>query len=80
MADQELEKVKNQVESTHEFSEMNVLNRAIGLAYHELLGDAEMVNTEIEKYRNVTTADLLSIAKNYLVSANSSTLVYKRKG
>ena len=80
VADQELEKVKNQVESTHEFSEMNVLNRAIGLAYHELLGDAEMVNTEIEKYRNVTTADLLSIAKNYLVSANSSTLVYKRKG
>jgi len=80
VADIELEKVKNQVESTHEFSEMNILNRAIGLAYHELLGDAEMVNTEIERYRKVTKTGMLKLAQQHLVSTNSSTLIYKRKG
>ncbi len=80
VADIELEKVKNQVESTHEFSEMNILNRAIGLAYHELLGDAELVNTEIENYRKVTKIDMLNLAKKHLVPTNSSTLIYKRQG
>ncbi len=79
VASTELEKVKNQVEANHEFSQMNVLNRAIGLAYHELLGDAEGVNTEIAKYARVTPAQLQALAKNELVQQNSSTLIYKRK-
>lgn len=76
---QELEKVKNQVESNHEFSQMNLLNRAIGLAYNELLGDANGVNSEIEKYMKVSTDDLQQIAQQYLTKENSSTLIYKRK-
>lgn len=80
IGDLELEKVKNQVESTHEFSEMNVLNRAIGLAYHELLGDAEMVNTEIEKYRKVKKEEMQALAQKSLIPSNSSTLIYKRQG
>ncbi|MFM1874959.1 MAG: hypothetical protein RL266_696 [Bacteroidota bacterium] len=79
VGDRELEKVLNQVEANHEFSEMNLLNRAIGLAYHELLGDANDINHEIEKYRAVTAADIQRIAKESLVSTNSSTLIYKRK-
>lgn len=75
----ELEKVKNQVEANHEFGQMNILNRAIGLAYHELLGDAEGVNTEIQKYATVTPKQLQQLAKDNLVPENSSTLIYKRK-
>ncbi|MBI1286771.1 MAG: insulinase family protein [Flavobacteriales bacterium] len=75
----ELEKVKNQVEANHEFSQMNLLNRAIGLAYHELLGDADGVNSEMEKYMKVSTNDLQEIAQQYLTKENSSTLIYKRK-
>ena len=75
----ELEKVKNQVEANHEFSEMEILNRAIGLAYHELGGDANDINTEMEKYHQVTAADVQELAKENLVSTNSSTLIYKRK-
>lgn len=79
VAERELEKVKNQVEANHEFSQMNVLNRAIGLAYHELLGDAEGVNTEIQKYAKVTPSQLQKLAKEFLVKENSSTLIYKSK-
>lgn len=76
----ELEKVKNQVEANHEFAEMSLLNRAIGLAYHELLGDVESINTEMEKYRAVTREKLQQIAKEHLTESNSNTLIYKRKG
>ncbi|MCF8276842.1 MAG: insulinase family protein [Flavobacteriales bacterium] len=75
----ELEKVKNQVEANHEFSEMNLLNRAIGLAYHELLGDANSINEEAEKYQRITREDLQSLAHENLTVSNSSTLIYKRK-
>lgn len=75
----ELEKVLNQVEANHEFAEMNLLNRAIGLAYHELLGDANDINHEMEKYRAVTANDIQRIANESLVKSNSSTLIYKRK-
>lgn len=79
VAEKELEKVKNQIEANHEFAEMDLLNRAIGLAYHELLGDAESINQEKEKYMRVTREDLQRLAKTFLVTENSSTLIYKRK-
>lgn len=74
----ELGKVMNQVEANHEFAEMNLLNRAIGLAYHELIGDADDINHEMQKYRAVTVQDIQRIAKESLVKTNSSTLIYKR--
>ncbi len=77
--EREFEKVKNQVEANHEFGEMDLLNRAIGLAYHELLGDAECINEEMAKYQAVTRKDLQRVANESLVRTNSSTLIYKRK-
>ncbi|MCB9192538.1 MAG: insulinase family protein [Flavobacteriales bacterium] len=75
----ELEKVKNQVEANHEFGEMNLLNRAIGLAYHELLGDVNGINTEVEKYAKVTPATIQNLVSEHLTAENSSTLIYRRK-
>ena len=75
----ELEKVKNQVEANHEFAEMDLLNRAIGLAYHELKGEANDINTEMEKYHAVTASDVQKIATESLIKSNSSTLVYNLK-
>jgi predicted Zn-dependent peptidase len=77
--ERELEKVKNQVEANHEFAEMNLLNKAIGLAYHQLLGDTNSINHEIEKYRAVKREDIERIAQESLNQSNSSTLIYKRK-
>ncbi|MFT6210945.1 MAG: putative Zn-dependent peptidase [Bacteroidia bacterium] len=79
VASSELEKVKNQVEANNEFAEMSLLNRAIGLAYHEISGDAETINTEMDKYMAVTREDLQRIVMTSVTKTNSSTLIYKRE-
>ena len=74
--EQELIKVKNKAESTHVFGEVSILNKAMNLAFGELLGDIEMVNTEIAKLHAVTAADVLKQAQNILREENCSTLFY----
>jgi len=74
--EQELVKVKNKAESTHVFGEVSVLNKAMNLAFGELLGDIEMVNTEITKLQAVSAADILREAQQILREDNCSTLYY----
>jgi zinc protease len=73
----ELEKVKNKIESTLIFSEMNVLNKAMNLAFAELMGDASIVNKEIEKYRSVTSEMIKKQAREIFRKTNCSTLYYR---
>jgi predicted Zn-dependent peptidase len=73
----ELEKVKNKIESTLVFSEMSVLSKAMNLAFAELIGDAALMNKEIEKYRSVTSGMIKQQAKEIFRETNSSTLYYK---
>lgn len=75
----ELEKVKNKAESTLIFSEMTAMNKAMNLAMMELLGDAEMVNTEADRYQAVTSDQLKRIAGTTFRKENSSTLYYRSK-
>jgi len=76
VSDVELQKCKNKVESTLIFSEMDVLNKATNLAVAELLGDANDVNKEAEKYQKVTAADVKRVANEVLRKENCSTLYY----
>src|SRR5690606_35598858 len=57
ISDDELEKVKNKTESMMAFEDMSVLNRAASLAFYELLGDAALMNTELQQYAAVTAED-----------------------
>lgn len=75
----ELEKVKNKAESTHVFGELNILNRAMNLAFGELLGDASMVNKEIERIRAVNVAEIQRCASEILAPENCSILYYLSK-
>jgi predicted Zn-dependent peptidase len=77
--EQELEKVKNKVEATKVFNDMSVLDKAMELCFFELLGDAAMVNQEIEKYRAVTSNDIQAMANQLLRPENCSTLYYLAK-
>jgi len=72
----ELTKVKNKTESTLIFSEMSLLDKAMNLDYYELLGDADELNHEIDKYIEVTAADIKQQANKLFKKDNSSTLIY----
>ncbi len=74
--DIELQKVKNRIESMMAFSEMRALDKAMNLAYYELLGDAGMANELVYKYASVTAADISSEANKIFRPENCSTLYY----
>ncbi len=74
--DRELQKVKNKTESIMAFEDMSVMNRAGSLAFYELLGDGELMNTEFQKYQEVKSEDLHRIANEVLMNENSNTLWY----
>jgi len=47
---EELEKVKNQAEATLEFGEVEIVNRAMNVAFASLSGDAELVNRKMSAF------------------------------
>jgi zinc protease len=75
----ELQKVKNKVESLIAFEDMSLTNRANSLAFYELLGDAEQMNHELEKYNVVTEEDILNESRIIFRPENSNTLYYYSK-
>ena len=77
IAEEEIEKVKNRYESEQIFSNINYLNVATNLAFFELLGRAEDINHEVEKYRSVTAERIKEVAKRTFVRENCSVLYYK---
>ncbi len=74
--EQELQKYKNKVESTIEFSESNILNIAINLAFFELIGEPERINNEMALYNKVNVGDIKRVANEYLILENCSELQY----
>lgn len=75
--EQELQKVKNKVESTMLFSELSILDKAMNLAFFEMLSKAEDYNREVEKYSAVSSEDILRVANAVFRKENSSTLYYQ---
>ena len=73
----ELEKVKNRYESEQIFSNINYLNVATNLAFFELIGQAEDINHEVEKYRAITSEHIMEVAKQTFVHENCSVLHYR---
>ena len=73
VTDMELQKVKNKTESMIAFEDMSVMNRANSLATYELLGDANLMNTELQKYQEVTVEDVREYSKQIFSKENSNT-------
>lgn len=76
---EELQKVKNKTEAMLEFSEINIMTKAMNLAISELMGDANLANKETEKYLNVTTAQIQEQAQQLFRKENCSTIYYLAK-
>lgn len=79
ISEKELTIVQQKTESALVFSEMNIANRALNLAYFEMIGGAELINKQIDAYRSVTKEKILSVAKNIFRQKNESVLYYKTK-
>ncbi|MGB3469063.1 MAG: insulinase family protein, partial [Cyclobacteriaceae bacterium] len=47
--------------------------------YHTYYGDANLINSEIERYRKVTKEDLKRVANKYLTKDNRVVLYYLSK-
>lgn len=76
---EELQKVKNKMESAQAFGNTSVLNKAMGLAIAELIKDADLINQEKELYAQVTGEQIQAYAKLIFKPTNCSTLYYKSK-
>ncbi|OYD40213.1 M16 family metallopeptidase [Sphingobacterium cellulitidis] len=79
VSDEELTKVKNKIESTIVFAELSILDKAMNLAYYELLGDADLYNHEVEKYLNISAVEIQRVAQETFRKENSSTLMYNAR-
>ena len=77
VSEKELTKVKNKTEAAIVFEDMSVMNRANSLAIYELLGDVNMMNTELEKYQAVTAEEMLATSQQIFDPKNSNTLYYR---
>jgi zinc protease len=74
--EKELMKVKNKTESAILFEDMSLMNRASNLAMYELMGDAGLMNTELQKYMDVTPGEIRDLSVSILNEDNCSSLFY----
>ena len=72
----ELQKVKNKVEVANSYADINVLPKAMNLAYYEYLGDADKVNHQTQRYFDVSSEDILRLSKQLLHTDNLSVMHY----
>lgn len=73
-----VERIKSQAESSIAFGEVELLNRAMGLAFSAFLGDPNLINKELEAVQAVSKNDLLDLAQGILSENNTSTLHYHK--
>jgi zinc protease len=74
--EEELNKVRNKLEATRLYTHSDILHKAMDLAYHELMGDAGNINSEMDKYREISRTGIRKTAGALFAPENSSTLYY----
>jgi predicted Zn-dependent peptidase len=77
VTEKEFEKLKNQIESAFVSTNSTVAGIAESLAnYHTYYGNANLINTEIERYMKVTREDLRNAARKYYIPENRVVLYF----
>ena len=81
ISEKEFQKLRNQVENDIVNQNARVSGLAENLAnYAVYFGDANLINTEIDRYMKVTREDIQAAAKKYLRDSNRVVLYYLPKG
>ena len=75
---EDLQKVKNQAYTSLAFQDVELLNRAMSLAYFSNLGDTDLVNKEQQRIGSVSMASIMSASEKVFTSNNMNILNYNR--
>lgn len=80
MSDEEFQKLRNQVENEFVSSNSRIAGIAESLANYKMyFGDANLINTELDKYLAVTKEDIQRVASKYFHKDNRVVLYYLPK-
>ncbi|MEM1219076.1 MAG: pitrilysin family protein [Bacteroidota bacterium] len=80
MSEEEFQKLRNQIEADFITGNSSIVGVAESLAnYHMYFGDANLINTEINRYMEVTREDIQRVANKYFVPTNRVVLYYLPK-
>lgn len=80
ISDEEFQKLRNQMENDFVSSNSRIAGIAESLAnYHMYFGDANLINTELDRYLAVTKEDIMAVAKKYLNKDRRVVLYYLPK-
>ena len=80
ISEEEFQKLRNQIENDFVSGNSRVAGIAESLAnYHMYYGDANLINTEIERYMKVTREDIQRVANKYFTKENRVVLYYLPK-
>ena len=74
-----LVKVKNQAEAMKTYESIELLNRAMNLAYYDHLGNPDLYELEYKKKTSIEPNSISNWAKSILRDENSSVVYYKSK-
>jgi zinc protease len=72
----EIMKIKTQARTSEAFSEIDLLNRAMKLAFAEIAGHLEILETEMTLIEQIQKVDLIKAANEIFVKEKSNLLTY----
>ena len=80
ISDKEFNKIRNMMENDFIYNFSSMIGIAENLANYKMyLGDADLINTELNRYLKVTKEDILRVAKKYFTEDNRVVLYYLPK-
>ena len=80
ISDIEFQKIRNMMENDFIYNFSSMRGIAENLANYKMyFGDANLINTELERYLKVTKEDILRVAKEYFIDENRVVLYYLPK-
>ncbi len=75
----EIQKLRNKFEASFILNHTNIVNKALHLCRHELMGDAAGLNREIETYQAISVETIRDYAAKIFSQDNCTTLLYHQQ-